>query len=236
MFTILLPLVAAVLGATLFLIYRFYTSLRTIRGRRVRLHAPQSGNPPRPPTPPASPPPPSKLLVVLGSGGHTGEMLRLLQHGIPGTAHTIVYVTSATDNHSAKKAAIHHTDTPCLRSVTARFEVLPRAREVGEGFLSSLLSIVLSLAATIPLVLRERPDVVLCNGPGTSAVVAAVSFSARAVLKAKWGRVIYVESLARVKTMSVSGRIVYVFADRYLVQWKQLSDMWPLAEYYGRLC
>jgi beta-1,4-N-acetylglucosaminyltransferase len=47
---------------------------------------------------------------------------------------------------------------------------------------------------------------------------------------------VYVESVARTKTLSLSGRILYHIVDRFVVQWPGLVEEYPLAEFQGRLC
>ena len=48
-------------------------------------------------------------------------------------------------------------------------------------------------------------------------------------------KIIYVESICRVKSLSLSGRILYYFADHILVQWKSLLQQYPHCNYIGRL-
>ena len=48
-------------------------------------------------------------------------------------------------------------------------------------------------------------------------------------------QVIYVESYTRLKDLSLTGRILYPFADLFLVQWKQLTRKYPKAVYGGAL-
>lgn len=47
----------------------------------------------------------------------------------------------------------------------------------------------------------------------------------------------YIESIARVKTLSLSGKILYVFrlADDFVVQWPQLVQKYPRSIYIGRV-
>lgn len=47
--------------------------------------------------------------------------------------------------------------------------------------------------------------------------------------------VVYVESMCRVETLSLSGHIMYYIADHFFVQWQQLQDKYPKAVYLGRL-
>lgn len=37
-------------------------------------------------------------------------------------------------------------------------------------------------------------------------------------------RIIFVESFCRVKSLSMTGRLLYYFADRFIVQWPGLQD------------
>ena len=46
----------------------------------------------------------------------------------------------------------------------------------------------------------------------------------------------YVESFARVKSLSMSGRIMYHVADKFVVQWQGLRALYPRAVYAGVLC
>jgi beta-1,4-N-acetylglucosaminyltransferase len=46
---------------------------------------------------------------------------------------------------------------------------------------------------------------------------------------------VYVESFARVKTLSLSGKLLYPFVDRFIVQWPGLKEKWTRAEYLGVL-
>lgn len=75
----------------------------------------------------------------------------------------------------------------------------------------------------------------LSNGPATGAVAAFVGVG-REVLWGEKCQIVYVESLARVDTLSVSGKLLYYVADRFLVQWPELKEKYPRAEFYGRLC
>jgi beta-1,4-N-acetylglucosaminyltransferase len=49
-------------------------------------------------------------------------------------------------------------------------------------------------------------------------------------------KTVYVESVARTKRLSLSGRLAYGVAHRFVVQWPGVLDAYPLAEYNGRLC
>jgi hypothetical protein len=48
--------------------------------------------------------------------------------------------------------------------------------------------------------------------------------------------IVYVESFARVKSLSLSGHIMYYVADKFVVQWEGLCALYPRAIYAGVLC
>lgn len=183
------------------------------------------------------------VVSVLGSGGHTAEMKSLMSELFDQIVNgrnidmQVTYVSGKTDHHSVSRLTDMHRHMGNIDDV--RFEVLPRAREVGQSWTSSVLTSIHTLLWALALMLRVKPDVVVINGPGTSAIVGAIAFIQRSLLGSKFGgrcRVIYVESFARVESLSLSGKLMYHIADRFLVQWEQLLRDWPLAEYYGRLC
>lgn len=50
-------------------------------------------------------------------------------------------------------------------------------------------------------------------------------------------RIVYVESIARVRKLSLSGAILYAsrVADQFFVQWPELQARYPRSTYAGRL-
>ncbi|ODO11483.1 hypothetical protein I350_00263 [Cryptococcus amylolentus CBS 6273] len=109
---------------------------------------------------------------------------------------------------------------------------LPRARHVGQPVLTTSISVIKTLIVTIhhllvvPLFTRPTEpfaDLLIVNGPGTCVVLVVVAWIRR-ILGLSYTKIIYVESFARVKSLSMSGKLVRPFVDRFLVQWPQASD------------
>ena len=165
-------------------------------------------------------------LVVLGSGGHTAEMLRLITDFDFDRYGPLTLVTAATDTTSRAKA---ERELPQAALATARWAEIPRAREVGQSFGSSVPSTLKALFACVHLILTAAPDLVLVNGPGTCVPVAVLG-------RLSGSRVIFVESWCRVESLSLTGRIMYWVAHRFVVHWPELVRRYPRAEYLGRIC
>lgn len=78
-----------------------------------------------------------------------------------------------------------------------------------------------NLVQSIGILRRERPDIIITTGAG-------VAIPACYLGKLFFGtKVIYLESFARIREPSLTGRALYPVSDVFLVQWPELL------EYYG---
>jgi beta-1,4-N-acetylglucosaminyltransferase len=87
--------------------------------------------------------------------------------------------------------------------------------------------LVLSLAQSLWLVLRVRPQLILANGPGTALPPCLCAFALRALLPLPLFSVtvVFVESFCRVRSLSLTGRLLYPLADKFIVHWPQTGGM-----------
>jgi len=111
--------------------------------------------------------------------------------------------------------------------------VVPRAREVGQSYVTSIGTTLKASAASLRAVWQVRPSLVLCNGPGTCVPIAVLALGLAALLRRRT-RVIYAESFACVAHLSLSGRILYPLVHGFAVEWPQLLKEYPRAVYIGR--
>ena len=170
-------------------------------------------------------------MVILGSGGHTMEMLRLLSGMNLKNFPRRVYVVADGDKMSVSKiSAFEHIQGNRHPAI----KIIPRARKVLQSYITAVLSTLIAIFYSFPLVVSTSPDVILCNGPGTCIPLCFWCF----VMKFFWfkdTRIVYVESICRVRTLSLSALILYFVADHLLVQWPQLKTAYPRTEYIGRI-
>lgn len=180
-------------------------------------------------------PPGSNLMVLMGSGGHTGEMIRLLS-SMDLSCYSRTYVSSSGDATSLAKAMEFDESVSGDSTFPTEYLTLERARSVGESFLHSIFSTIRSFASTVIALasLHPKPAVLLLNGPGTSVPLAYVLFIFKFMGLCNT-RIVYVESLARISKLSLSGLLILPLADRFIVQWEQLASKYKRAEYYGIL-
>lgn len=182
-------------------------------------------------------------MIVLGSGGHTAEMLTLVKSMIPGNAGYYSprrYVVAATDSMSSAKA-VRFEEEMKLRygqdSSGYSIRAIPRSREVGQSFLTSAFTTVWAAANAALAVLLFQPRLLLANGPGTCIPVIFLCRLGRWAGLMPYCKVVYVESIARVEHLSLSGKILYKtgLTDAFVVQWKELQSKYPESVFCGRL-
>ncbi|AEE84014.1 UDP-N-acetylglucosamine transferase subunit ALG14-like protein [Arabidopsis thaliana] len=178
-------------------------------------------------------------LIVLGSGGHTAEMLSLLSVLRKDRFTPRFYIAAATDNMSLQKARSFEdslAEKPAVKEASSQFMQIYRSREVGQSYVTSVWTTIVAILHALWLMIRIRPQVILCNGPGTCIPLCVIAFLFK-VLGIRWSSIFYVESVARVKKLSLSGLLLYKLriADQFFVQWPQLHKKYPRAHYVGCL-
>ncbi|XP_023086782.2 UDP-N-acetylglucosamine transferase subunit ALG14 homolog isoform X1 [Piliocolobus tephrosceles] len=177
------------------------------------------------------------ILVVAGSGGHTTEILRLL--GSLSNAYSPRhYVIADTDEMSANKINSFELDRadrdPSNMYTKYYIHRIPRSREVRQSWPSTVFTTLHSMWLSFPLIHQVKPDLVLCNGPGT-CVPICVSALLLGILGIKKVIIVYVESVCRVETLSLSGKILFHLSDYFIVQWPALKEKYPKSVYLGRI-
>ena len=90
----------------------------------------------------------------------------------------------------------------------------------------SAINFLRNLAIAWRVLRSRRPDAILSTGAGLSVPFFLVG-------KLLGIRLVYVESLTRTESISLSGRLVYPLADRFFAQWPEAAGRLRRAEYSG---
>ncbi|XP_019151749.1 PREDICTED: UDP-N-acetylglucosamine transferase subunit ALG14 homolog isoform X5 [Ipomoea nil] len=129
---------------------------------------------------PKSPPRPLCTLIVLGSGGHTAEMMNLLFALQEDRFKPRFYIAATTDNMSLQKARVFEDSLVQKAGTevvgTAQFMQIYRSREVGQSYITSIATTLIAIAHGLWLMIKIRPEVILCNGPGTCIPICVIAF------------------------------------------------------------
>jgi len=156
-----------------------------------------------------------KVLVVLGEGGHTTEMLRLVE--LLGPIYDYSYLMPEHDRISEGKIKIAG---PVYRSG------LPRTKH--PTLWTTLKLSLLCAVQQLWVLFRVRPKAVLSSGAGIAVPISVVG-------RLVGVKIIHVETASRVYTLSLTGRIMYRLAHLFFVQWEPLKQKCPKAICAGRL-
>jgi UDP-N-acetylglucosamine:LPS N-acetylglucosamine transferase len=97
---------------------------------------------------------------------------------------------------------------------------------VGECNRDHPLRVIAVLSRCIVIALKERPDIVISTGAAHACLMCLLC-------KLMGAKIIWLDSITNVERLSLSGRIIRRFADLLLVQWPELAEKYPNAEYVG---
>lgn len=79
---------------------------------------------------------------------------------------------------------------------------------------------------SLGLYLKQKPDVIICTG-----VLAMIPMCLLMKLMRK--KLIFIESFAKVSSPTLSGKLLYKYADRFYVQWEEMLQFYPDAIFKG---
>ncbi|UCC30683.1 MAG: hypothetical protein JSU86_00095 [Phycisphaerales bacterium] len=147
-----------------------------------------------------------KICVVASAGGHLSQILRLAE-SYRHRPHFFVTTGHMVTGELGERAKVY---------------VVPEANRQNP---LRLLKIVYT---AIRLMVSEQPNVVISTGAAPGCLFCLIGKLLRA-------RVIWIDSLANVERMSLSGRIVSPFADLLLVQWPHLVKRYRRVEFAGNV-
>lgn len=144
-----------------------------------------------------------RVLLVASGGGHWVQLLRLREAW---AGQDIAYVTVQEAYRSQVGDARFYAVVDATRWDRLR-----------------LLKMMMQVSW---IVLRERPDVVVTTGAAPGVVALRVG---------KWlgAKTVWVDSIANVEAMSMSGLRVREFADLWLTQWPHLAQGEGAPQYLG---
>lgn len=143
-----------------------------------------------------------KIVFIASSGGHLEEISRLKKIE---KEHDSVLITEKSDfeiKNFCKK-------TYCFSQMNRR-EIM---------FIPKFLSLFLY---AFNILRKEKPDFIITTG-------ALLAYPFCVLAKLRGIKVIYVESFARIHHPSLTGRLLYNFADVFIVQWEDMLELYPKA-------
>mgnify|MGYP000066608197 CR=1 FL=1 len=151
-----------------------------------------------------------KVLFVSSTGGHLTELLRLEPLF---KEYNYLLVTEATDT-TKDMSKKYNMDYLMYGSRFYPFKYI--------------FVVIYNIFKCLKILIKFKPDTIVSTGAHTGGIMCFIG----KLFKAK---IIYIETLAKIDSLSITGKNVYKIADKFYVQWKSLADKYEKAEYIGRL-
>ena len=92
--------------------------------------------------------------------------------------------------------------------------------------LAFIFNMFINSVKSLYIFFKERPDIVICTGVLSMIPICLIS-------KAFHKKLIYIESFAKINSPTLSGKLLYKFADVFYVQWETMLQVYPNARYIG---
>ncbi|KAL2263718.1 hypothetical protein VTK26DRAFT_5474 [Humicola hyalothermophila] len=186
------------------------------------------------------------FLYILGSGGHTTEMLETVRRKFqPQTNQHRRYLINTGDEDSFRRlthleSVIRAAFPDASRGTIDSFS-LPRARRVHQSLVTAPFTCLATAVHAVNALTREPvrrpqtrygrqfkyPHVIVTNGPATGFIVCLVAHLLKVFYLVPQNRLkmVYVESWARTRTLSLTGRLFLWsgIADLFCVQHEELA-------------
>jgi len=152
----------------------------------------------------------NKVMFVCSSGGHLTELLKLQ---VLFRKYNYLLVTE---------------ETSLTKKLNEDYKISYMKYGSREYIFQYIFVFIYNLIKSIILMITFNPKVVVTTGAHTGGITCFIA-------KLFFKKVIYIESMAKVKSLSVTGKVMYLIADKFYVQWEELVEKYPKAEYLGRL-
>lgn len=147
-----------------------------------------------------------KVGLICSSGGHFFQLYLLREYWEEFDRFWVTFLGSDTKN--------------LLEGEKTYWAYSPTNRNIKNFFRNLYLA--------INIIRKEKPDVIISTGAGV-----AVPFLCLGRLLGK--KTIYIESLTRIRDISLSGKLVYPVVDTLLVQWEELGKKYKKAKFVGQV-
>lgn len=89
-----------------------------------------------------------------------------------------------------------------------------------------IFKLLLNAIISMYIFIMERPDVVISTGALSTIPMCILA-------KAFRKKIIFIESFAKISSPTLTGKLIYKFADEFYVQWEEMLNIYPKAIYKG---
>ena len=150
-----------------------------------------------------------KLLFISSGGGHLEELLSLRSLF---SEFDYLLVSEKTDTTKYLKDKYQNVKYLAYGTKTHLF--------------SYLFIFLFNIIKSFFIFIKFKPDYVISTGTHTAVPMIMIAH----LFKKK---TIWIETMANINTPTKAGSIVYKYVDKFIVQWPDMLEIYPKAEYWG---
>lgn len=146
-----------------------------------------------------------KICFVASSGGHLEQIMKLNDLMERYNGFIITEKTQYSAHSDIKTYFINQVNRENLKDMIKMFKIF---------------------IDTFRILKRENPDIIISTG-ALSTIPACV------LGKLMKRKIVFIESFAKIEKPSLTGKLVYKFADLFIIQWESLKKYYPNAVFKG---
>ena len=151
-----------------------------------------------------------RVMFISSTGGHFNELMKLEP------LFKNYKVTIVTESSSNKKK---------LKNEYKKYNIHFLLKK-SKYKIVSLFNLFINCFISLFYFVKYRPKYIVTTGAHTAGPMCCIGKIFRS-------KIIFIETMANINTPTKTGRIIYKFADLFIVQWEEMLKVYPKAVYGG---
>lgn len=147
-----------------------------------------------------------KVCLIASSGGHYEQILMLSKLS---KDFDVYFVTEKTQYNGNEERTYY-------------------LKQVNRRELKSVFYQIVNMYNSFKIIIKENPDTIISTGALSTIPTLIIG----KILKKQ---IIFIESFAKSDSATLTGKLVYKFADLFIVQWKDMKKIYPKAIFLGSI-
>ena len=145
-----------------------------------------------------------KVLFISSTGGHLSEMFQLKEMF---NKYDYYIITEKTKSNMYLKNKYKNKVSYLVYGTKDHKLVYP-------------FKLIYNCFKSLFLYIKVHPDYIITTGAHTAGPMCLIG-------KIFGSRIIYIETFANINTKTITGRLLYPVADRFIVQWSDMKKLYP---------
>lgn len=150
-----------------------------------------------------------RVLFISSTGGHLNEMLQLKEIF---KKYDSYIITEKTNSTIGLKSKFKHVNFLVYGTKDYLF--------------SYVFKFIYNCIKSLIFYIKIRPKVIVTTGTHTAVPICYIG-------KLFGSKIVFIETFANSKSKTLSGKLVYPISDTFVVQWKEMLELYPKAIYGG---